>query len=137
MAAANRHTPITKAAWEMASKSGDGVNQGEPGPKHNEIPLASQPRIQTRRKRSRKVRNTMMLPAKMSKAAVCWAVMGTARNPPAIQEHQKRIIALREPRRSFRRYHGATRYQSVFLLPLVTFGTWELGYDAVDFRNRN
>src|SRR5579885_2648176 len=79
----------------------------------------------------------MMLPAKMSKAAVCWAVMGTARNPPAIQEHQKRIIALREPRRSFRRYHGATRYQSVFLLPLVTFGTWELGYDAVDFRNRN
>ena len=60
----------------------------------------------------------------MINAADSWAdSFGTASVPAANNVHIERIIAVRLRERSFCKYHAATRYQSVFRLPLVTFGT--------------
>src|SRR5262249_22860854 len=85
---------------------------------------------QTSKKRSRKVRNTRMVAASMISAADSWAFsLGSS---PAYQRHSGRFIAIRLPERSFCKYHVPTRYQWVLRLPLVTFGTSELGYHAID-----
>ena len=65
-----------------------------------------------------------MLAASMIKAAdSCADSFGTASSPAAYQTQSGRIIAFASVSARFAKYHAATRYQSVFLLPLVTFGT--------------
>src|SRR5215510_4729546 len=124
MAETKRLTARTNPACETACDSGEAMNAAEADPNHWKTQYDSHPKIQMRRKRSRNVRNTRIAAASMMNAADSWADnLGTTSVPAAYRIQSGRFIAVRLRERSFCKYHAATRYQSVFLHPLVTFGT--------------